>query len=246
VLFLALIVAAGFAVEAAMGFGATLVVVSLGSLLMPTDAVLFRVVPLNAVLSAAVVLRARGSVDLRALGLRILPAMLVGLPFGFYALRELPPRGLRLVFAAFVLTLAIVELSSELRQRSAEAGSPARSLSLARTLFLLFLGGVAHGALASGGPPVVYVAARTLPDKATFRATLSALWLVLNVALVAFYVADGRVSRGTLRDSFPLVPALAVGLGLGEVLHGRVSERAFRVAVFVMLLVVAAVLAARA
>jgi len=239
---LAVIVAAGFTVEAAIGFGATLVILSLGSLVMPTDAVLFRVVPLNALLSAAVLLRAHRHVDLRALFLRILPAMLLGFPIGLLALLELPPRGLKQVFAAFVLVLASLEL---LRMRRPTQHS-SRPLSTPASLALLFVGGVAHGALATGGPPVVYVCARTLPDKARFRATMTALWLLLNAALVVVYAVDGRVTATTLRGCAPLVPALGIGLVAGEVLHGRVSERAFRVAVFGLLFVVAIVLGVRA
>jgi uncharacterized membrane protein YfcA len=54
------------------------------------------------------------------------------------------------------------------------------------------------------------------------------------------------VTFTTLRDCLPLVPAVAAGLALGEALHGRTSERAFRIAVFSGLLFVGVVLAVRA
>ena len=242
--FVAMTVAVGFTVEATVGFGATLLPLALGSLVMPTTSVLFRVVPLNLALSALLVARAHRSIDTRALVARILPAMALGLPVGLFALDHLAPAQLQRVFAAFVFVLAAVELAAMTR-RTTTADAP-RALSAPASLALLFVGGVAHGALATGGPPVVYVCARTLPDKATFRATLSALWLLLNVVVVGSYVIHGQVTVVTLRDSVPLVPGLLVGLALGEVLHGRVPDRAFRVVVFVLLLVVAVVLGVRA
>jgi uncharacterized membrane protein YfcA len=240
-LLLALVVAAGFTVEAAIGFGATLVILSLGSLVLPTEAVLARVVPINVLLSAAVVLRARRNVDLRVLGTRMLPAMLLGFPIGLYALAVLPPRTLTLAFAALVFVLSVTELWLSLKRRL----TPAPPLSRPASFILLFVAGVAHGALASGGPPAVYVAARTLPDKASFRATLSALWLLLGTALTTAYVLEGRVTRDTTLSTFPLIPALAVGLGAGELLHRRVSERTFRVVVFVLLIVLSVALVVR-
>jgi uncharacterized membrane protein YfcA len=89
------------------------------------------------------------------------------------------------------------------------------------------------------------VAARTLPDKATFRATLSALWLLLGLALTATYVVEGRITRATALSALSLVPALGVGLGVGELLHRRVSEAAFRVVVFGLLAGLSITLAVR-
>jgi len=241
---LAVVVGIGFTVEAAAGFGATLVTLSLGSLIMPTDAVLCRIVPLNLALSAVIVVRARHAVDLRVLLGRILPAMMLGMPVGLLALDTMSPVQLQRTFAAFVFTLSAVELTGMVRRRGTRGA--ARQLSFPAGLALLFVGGVAHGALASGGPPVVYVAARTLPDKAAFRATLSALWLVLNLALVVVYVFHGRVTGATLRDGVPLVPGLVTGLAVGEALHTRVPEPTFRVGIFTLLLLVSVALAARA
>jgi len=243
-LVLAIVVFAGFTVEAAIGFGATLVIVALASLVMATPEALARVVPLNVLLSLAIVLRAPRAVDVGTLLRRILPVMLLGLPLGFLAVRALPERRLAQVFALFVLVLATAELAA--MARSANKTGPSRPLSATARTLLLLLGGVAHGALASGGPPIVYVCARSLPDKTVFRATMSALWLVCNVALVGIYLVDGRVTTGSLRDSAPLVVPLVCGIAAGEALHHHVSERAFRLTVFILLFVVAVVLAVRA
>jgi uncharacterized membrane protein YfcA len=54
------------------------------------------------------------------------------------------------------------------------------------------------------------------------------------------------VTWETLRSSLPLVPALALGIFAGDLLHGHVSERAFRFVVFALLLVAAIGIAVRA
>jgi uncharacterized membrane protein YfcA len=109
----------------------------------------------------------------------------------------------------------------------------------------LAVAGVIHGLFACGGPLVVYVVGRSLHEKSAFRATLSALWLVMNAVLVTTMIVGGTINARTLLTSAWLVPPLLVGLFLGDRLHRRLDERAFRVAVFALLFVAASVLLVR-
>ena len=235
------IVTVAFATETAIGFGATLITLSLGSLLLPTADLLYAVLPLNALLSAAILVRARRHVDLRLLGLRVLPWMALGFPIGVVAFTRVPEGVLKRALGVFVLVLAGLELVKKLRAPAAE-----RPLPRAAALGLLFLGGVVHGAFATGGPPVVYVCGRLVPDKRVFRATLTALWLLLGLVLIVIHARDGHLGPGSLRRSAMLAPGLVLGLIAGEIAHGRIPERAFRAVVFAMLAAVGAVLAIRA
>lgn len=110
---------------------------------------------------------------------------------------------------------------------------------------LLVLAGVVHGIFATGGPLAVYVASREIEDKSRFRATLAALWLLLNVALLASFAADGRVGRASMAISASLAPSLLLGLLAGELAHRRVAVPLFRALVFSFLLIAACVLAVR-
>jgi uncharacterized membrane protein YfcA len=204
------------------------------------DLILPAFVPLNLALSCALVARAPRRVNLALLAWKILPAMAVGFPIGLLALERLPRAAFQRGFALFVLVLALLELTAMVRR-----SRPSRALPAPLGIALLVLGGIAHGAFATGGPPVVYVCGRTLPDKASFRATMSALWLVLNAALVVAYAVSGRLTCTTLAGSAKLAPGLLVGILAGNVLHARIPERAFRGLLFGFLLVVAAILALR-
>lgn len=228
------IVALAFVVEAASGFGATIVTVSLAALWFPIPEVLATFVPVNAALSLLIVLRYRRAVDLRLLLRRVLPLMGAGVAVGL-ALFQLREVGwLRVAFAIFVIAVAAWSL---LRRRSGAGrfGAPA-----------LVAAGVVHGLFATGGPLAVYALAGELPDKTRFRTSLAALWLVFNAVLIASYVAAGTLTVATLRGSLWLVPAVPVGLVVGDVLHHRVPERGFRVAVNLLLLVAGCVLLWRA
>lgn len=231
ILALLAVTALAFTVEGALGFGATIVAVTLGAFVVPIHELLPVFVPLNMILSASLVARGRRHVDLRFLLWRALPLMAVGLPLGMIAVRVVDAAAAARVLGAFVVVLAAFELV----RRPLPLPSPV----------LLLLGGVVHGAFGTGGPLAVAAAGRTLDDKARFRATLSALWLGLNVVLVAGFAVDGRLTPASAGTSLLLAGGLLAGMVLGEVLHRRVPARAFRVAVWIGLAVAGLALVAR-
>ncbi len=237
---LAAVVALAFTVEATIGFGGTVIMVALGAFLVPIDWLLPAVVPLNIVLSSAIVARSWRAVDVRMLATRIVPAMLAGVPLGLVAFRVVPATWLSRTFAVFVIVLALAELRLEARARNVDPEDPpvatARPLARGPALALLFLGGVIHGAFATGGPMAVYVASRTLGgDKTRFRATLSTLWIVLNCVLAGSYLAMGKIGRVSLVTSAQLAVPLVIGMLAGEFAHHRVPMRHFRRGVYALL-----------
>jgi hypothetical protein len=235
------IVALAFLTEATLGFGATVIAVALGSFVLPIDDLLPAFVMVNVSLSAFLLLRGARHVDRALLLRRVLPSMAVGFPIGVFLFSRLPRASLQIAFAVFVIALSLLELV-----RAARQTAEARPLATAPSIALLALGGVVHGAFATGGPPVVYVCGRLLADKRAFRATLSVVWLVMNLSLLAVYAHGGRISVSTLARAALLVPSLLVGIYAGERLHQRVPPQGFRVAVFVLLLAIGVVLLVRA
>lgn len=231
-----------FAVEASLGFGATVIAVALGSLVLPIATLVPALASVNLVLSAAIVLRHRDAVDRPLLFGRIAPLMAVGLPVGVVAFRAGGEAVAKAVFAGFVVALAALELA---RARS-PAGAAPRPLSGPGAAALLLCGGVVHGAFATGGPMAVYVAGRHLPDKRRFRSTLSALWLLLNAALTATFVATRAFPAESARLAALFLVPLAAGLAAGEWIHGRVRADVFRTLIHALLLAAGLLLLAAA
>lgn len=254
------IAATAFAVESAIGFGATVITVALAANFVPIDQLLPAFVPVNMVLSALIAVRDRRSIDARTLLVRVLPPMLVGMPLGVLALARLDERILKIAFALFVIALSAVEVARILRaaratrepvtvptggDHAAQRASRSRP-EVVGDVALLVLGGAIHGAFGTGGPMAVYVAAKRLgDDRGRFRATLAALWILLNVALVATFAVRGALGASSLEASATLVPGLVVGTLLGSWAHPRIPQRAFKLGVFVLLTIAAAILIAR-
>lgn len=237
---LILFVLLAFTTEAALGFGATLVTVTLGSLVMPVDVVLPAFVPINVLLSMRLGWANREHMRLDIVFRRILPLMAIGLPVGIIAFAELDAGVLVRIFGAFVVALALLELW---RARRPQPPSQHKG-----TLFegaLLVLGGIVHGAFGTGGPMVVYVSGRLMPNKAEFRATLAALWLILNLILFVSHVVGGRFTTGSAWLAAAFIPALLLGLVFGNALHHKIPAERFRPIVFVTLAIAGLVLVLR-
>ncbi len=162
-----------------------------------------------------------------------------GLPIGMLVFASADASLLKRLFGAFLVVVSAVEL---FRMREPAAQKP---LGRAGELGMLVLGGAIHGAFMTGGPMAVYVTGRVLTDKGRYRATLSALWVSLNVVVLASYALAGRLTASTGGLVATLVPSIALGMALGELLFRRVSQVAFRATVFVLLLASGALLVIR-
>lgn len=237
---LVLAVAVAHTVETVTGFGATVFALAVGSLLWPVQPLLVSLVVLGWIQSAWIVARHARQVRLRFLMMRVLPLAGVGLVVGRLLYGRVPSAALKPLLGALVAAAAVVGLWRALRGEGPAGLGEGWKATFAR-LMLPVTGGVVHGLFASGGPVIVVLTAAEVPDKGEFRATMSALWLVLNSALLASFAVSGD-----LGDAWPLAPILAgglvAGIALGERLHGRIEPRRFRLVVQGVLMAVGAVL----
>ncbi len=238
---LAPIVLLAFLVETTAGFGATVIAVTLASHFVPLDVLLAVFLPLNLVLSAGIAWNQRAHIDWEILRRHVAAVMLPSMAVGM-ALFELRERlVIRAVFATFVILLSLRELH-RIRVGASLDGSP---LPWGRRIAALVGAGLVHGIFASGGPLLVYVVGRELPDKARFRATLSTVWLGLNLIIQTRLLLAGSLNATSLRTSALLLVPLAAGIVLGDRLHRAVDARRFRIGVFSLLLFAGGALLAR-
>jgi uncharacterized membrane protein YfcA len=221
---LAALVAVSFGIEAATGFGSTVIALALGGRWFGVERLLAVLVPLNMVLSAFIIWKDWRSISRAFLLQRAFPAMAGGLIAGALLSTWLGSEGLLAAFGIFILVLATWQLVTARR--------PPPAMGERAQWAALVAGGVIHGLFATGGPLAVLVAQRQLPDKRELRATLAVLWLALNT-LWLVRTADPHA----LATSAALVLPLALGGLLGNRLHRTLDGTRFRVAVAAILLV---------
>ena len=232
---IALIALIAFGTEGAIGFGGTVIAACLGAQLIPLDELLPAFVPLNLAMSAWLLTTGRDAIAWRVLLRTIAVPVAIGAAIGL-ALFHVPAKTLlAAIFGGFVALLASVQLVRP-------AAGP---LPLIWQRMFLVAGGVAHGLFGTGGPMIVYVTRRELPDKRAFRATLAVLWFVLNVALLVNYLSLGLYNRHTAELGGAVGLALLPGLWLGQRLHDALDGARFERVVWTLLLVAGLALALR-
>lgn len=218
------------------GFGFAVVVVTLGAFFRPITELVPLIVVLVAGLSAWIAIKDRRHIQVRLLLIGILPLMGIGALAGQYVFRTMAGPWMARAFGIIVVFLAISELS----RRAPSTDKPlARPVALAA----LLVAGVMQGLYAAGGPPLAYALARSPLTKTQLRATVSALWTVMDVALAAGFIAEGRLGTAQLPELALLAGATLLAIPGAERAHRRISPERFRTALFVFLLVSGVMLA---
>lgn len=235
--FLALMLLAcafSFTVEAALGFGATLLGLSLISLFLSDirEAVPLLLLP-NLLLSLTIVVRKRKLIARDFLLKDILPLLFLGFPIGFFLARIARVDVLKHMYGVFLIVLSTIELRKRLRAHTVVAKPPPRALESA----LLFAGGVVHGMFTTSGPMVAYVAGRRLTERDPFRATLAAVFALLNIAMITALAFAGTWTKQTCLVSLMLVPSAIFGLLFGSYLGRKIPHKTFGVLIYVLLLI---------
>lgn len=161
----------------------------------------------------------------------------LGMPLGMLLFDRLPAEGLCIVLGLFMVMTGYSGTRRTIQEKAvAPPAVPASGKKSLAMRLILFAGGIIQGSLGSGGPLVVIYAAKALPEKSSFRATLSLLWLVMNT----WRLIDWAV-KGTLLDAdigkYTLIalPFAAIGVVAGDYLHSKVNAFVFRLCVYTVL-----------
>lgn len=131
------------------------------------------------------------------------------------------------IYAVFIIAIALLGL---LKRKD-------RDLPEAAMCGCVLLAGVIHGMFISGGPLLIIYAVRKLPDKNRFRATLSLIWICLDLYLIIKQYAAGLLTASTLSITALGIPMLLLGVLLGSILAKKMSQALFLKLTYVLLII---------
>jgi len=231
ILLLGLIVFVTQTLEGITGFGSTVLALPFAAMILGLDKAV-PVLALHTVLLAAyIVFVSWKHIVWKEFGFIAL-YVFIGLPIGYLLFKNLDDTYLKGILSLFMIGVGIhgVRMTWQSRNQTIASTEPVKKSGLMR--FVLFLGGVVHGAFATGGPFVVIYASRALKEKALFRVSICLLWLCMNTVLAVVWIVDGVWTRETNDLLLVSLPFLLLGIGVGDYLHHRVNEGVFRLIVY--------------
>lgn len=231
-LLLGCIVLFSYTTQAITGFGSTVIALALSAHIYSIPQLLPVLVGLNLPLCLYFVIKHRQSIESTLVFKEILPWMSAGVTVGLVLLASIPVPALKPMLGILIVIFAVRE---GIRLMRRTGSMPA--MSNAQFRFWTFASGITHGIYASGGPLLVYAVSRKNLGASVFRSTMMTIWLFFNFFLIGFYAYEGRWSSKLVEAIFLLLPLIPIGIYLGEVLHHRISVRAFWFVVQSVLLV---------
>lgn len=208
-----------------MGF-ALMVAPALVVILGPFDGVL--VVNLCGALSSLLIIpRVWRYIEWRTLAWLAIPALIAIVPGSLVAATLGGPE-----LQLGVGILVVVALTVSLLVTRAEHTLPRRPTALVAGLASGFM----NTAAGVGGPAISVYAVLTRWQQAAFAATLQPYFLLVATAslLAKLFFSGGAMPELDAASWLIIAVSLLAGLGLGELLHSRISHRAARLAVIVI------------
>ncbi len=169
---------------------------------------------------------------------RMLPPALVGVVGGYFIMRHIPGDAFRPIIGWVVLVMIGLQYARMLRPGSFENFPKTR-------WFAWSMGGGAGVAtmLANAAGPIMtlYLLARGLA-KFAFVGTSAWFFLIVNTLKVPFSYDLGLITRESLLFNLFLIPAIALGIGLGRLLLGVISQRLFENCLLIFAAIIALLL----
>ncbi|MTT31799.1 TSUP family transporter [Terrilactibacillus sp. BCM23-1] len=157
---------------------------------------------------------------------KIILLMLIGMVVGLTIYSKIPIHILILSYAILIIIIALKNLCIR------------KSLHLPKLLLLMLLlmAGVIHGLIISGGALLVIYAAIVFKDKTEFRATMAAVWAILNMFLFGQQAFSGQVNGHILLLCLLSIIPITIGIFAGNYLFNRIKQNLFMALTNILLL----------
>lgn len=217
--------------EGITGFGCTVLALPFCVMLVGVKTAVPVLTVLSLILSSYIVIIDHKNIVWKAY-LKIISFVGLGLPIGMLLFSFLPEAVLKKILGVFMILVAARGIYFAFNEQAKVKEIGNRMLN-----FILFLGGIIHGAFSAGGPFVIIYATQALKNKGNFRATLSTLWVTLNSIIIIKIALSGAFTPVVMKFFGWSVPFLLVGMLLGNWAHKRIEDRFFIRVVFMVLLV---------
>ena len=160
--------------------------------------------------------------------------MFIGMYLGILLFDALPLNALLTFYAIVVLAIGAKNLLSQTLRKKERSS---HKLPVPILFLVLIIAGMMQGMFTSGGSFLVIYAAVMLTDKTEFRATVSTVWVILNVFLMYNHFQWGFYTPETLKLIGLSIPPVFASIYIGNRIHDRLNAEAFLTFTYGLLIV---------
>lgn len=221
----------GVFVQALAGFGGTLIAMPLGIMIMGmgvTKPVMTFVAWITGVI---VVVQEYKHINAREL-MKMVGVMLAGVLGGIWLTGKLQLNFLLILYGIVVAGIGIKRLFFKQKK---EPSPLVQNTALA-------VAGIMQGLFVSGGSFLAVYSVAKIKEKQEFRATVNAVWAIINTIMIITYFINGSVTKDVLTASGTAIIPTLITVWLGGVLTKRVKQETFLKIIYVVLIISGAVL----
>jgi uncharacterized membrane protein YfcA len=238
IVYFVLVVVLSFVIRGTTGFGGNVVSVPLIALILPVP----MIVPAFAILGIVAGI-GQAFVSWRDISWRIirrdLPLAVLGVAVGIFFFKQLAQQHVfDRVFGGFIVVYALYTLMHLARRRASGVAAKAKGdLPPAVGRGAGFCAGFFSAIFGQGGNFYVIYLNKTALGKAELRATLSSILVLISLVRTAAYASTGFLTSGVLAVIAMGLPAMVIGMGIGQFVHVKLSREAITAIIMAILLV---------
>lgn len=212
-------------IQAITGFAGTLLAMPLSMMLIGVHEAKV-ILNIMAVLSCLILAsKSRKHIQPKIL-LNIIAWMAVGMVFGIWIFEHLSLNILLPFYAIMIILIALKKLLIK------------NEIKMSKWMLngVLLAAGIIHGMFVAGGALLVVYASTVLKNKENFRATVAAVWVVLNTGLMISDFVQGYMTPGVIKMAGISILPLLLAIYVGNKIHERIDQKAFMKITYALLL----------
>lgn len=158
--------------------------------------------------------------------------MIVGMIPGIWLFSVIPTTLLMIIYGSIVVIIGVFKLLSK---KDKDIKPPLNYIAL-------LLSGIMQGMFTSGGPFLALYATTAIKDKKEFRATVSAVWAVLNVYLIYNMYRNDMYNPYVFKLTAISIVPVFLAIFIGNKINKYIKQETFLKLVYVLLIVSGAIL----
>ncbi|MCM1364362.1 MAG: sulfite exporter TauE/SafE family protein [Faecalibacterium sp.] len=182
--------------------------------------------------SAYIVVKDRKHVNKKEFA-KIVAVMLVGIIAGFFLNKLIGTDGglLYKILGCVVIVFAVINAYRFYTKKED------KQFPIVVSAALLIVSGIVHGMFVCGGPLLVTYLGGIIKDKREFRATISAVWIVLNTIIMFGDIQSGYFNADLAILLVVSLAVLAAALVVGNLIYKKMSRNVFLQLTYALMLI---------